>query len=195
MNITIEMLLSICLGVGLAASAGFRVFIPLFILSLASFFGFIPLSESWQWVASTPALIILGVASIVESISYLVPFVDNALDSLAIPLAGIAGTLVMASTLTDLSPALTWALAIVAGGGAATTIQGATTATRAVSSATTAGVANPVVSVAETGTAIGLSVLSIFAPILAIIAAGLLIIGIVWFAVKAKRKSKMLASS
>lgn len=195
MNITIEMLLSICLGVGLAASAGFRVFIPLFILSLASFFGFIPLSESWQWVASTPALIILGVASVVESISYLVPFVDNALDSLAIPLAGIAGTLVMASTLTDLSPALTWALAIVAGGGAATTIQGATTATRAVSSATTAGVANPVVSVAETGTAIGLSVLSIFAPILAIIAAGLLIIGIVWFAVKAKRKSKMLASS
>lgn len=194
MNITIEMLLSICLGVGLAASAGFRVFIPLFILSLASFFGFIPLSESWQWVASTPALIILGVASVVESISYLVPFVDNALDSLAIPLAGIAGTLVMASTLTDLSPALTWALAIVAGG-AATTIQGATTATRAVSSATTAGVANPVVSVAETGTAIGLSVLSIFAPILAIIAAGLLIIGIVWFAVKAKRKSKMLASS
>lgn len=195
MNITIEMLLSICLGVGLAASAGFRVFIPLFILSLASFFGFIPLSESWQWVASTPALIILGVASVVESISYLVPFVDNALDSLAIPLAGIAGTLVMASTLTDLSPALTWALAIVAGGGAATTIQGATTTTRAVSSATTAGVANPVVSVAETGTAIGLSVLSIFAPILAIIAAGLLIIGIVWFAVKAKRKSKMLASS
>lgn len=195
MNITIEMLLSICLGVGLAASAGFRVFIPLFILSLASFFGFIPLSESWLWVASTPALIILGVASVVESISYLVPFVDNALDSLAIPLAGIAGTLVMASTLTDLSPALTWALAIVAGGGAATTIQGATTATRAVSSATTAGVANPVVSVAETGTAIGLSVLSIFAPILAIIAAGLLIIGIVWFAVKAKRKSKMLASS
>lgn len=195
MNITIEMLLSICLGVGLAASAGFRVFIPLFILSLASFFGFIPLSESWQWVASTPALIILGVASVVESISYLVPFVDNALDSLAIPLAGIAGTLVMASTLTDLSPALTWALAIVAGGGAATTIQGATTATRAVSSATTAGVANPVISVAETGTAIGLSVLSIFAPILAIIAAGLLIIGIVWFAVKAKRKSKMLASS
>lgn len=195
MNITIEMLLSICLGVGLAASAGFRVFIPLFILSLASFFGFIPLSESWQWVASTPALIILGVASVVESISYLVPFVDNALDSLAIPLAGIAGTLVMASTLTDLSPALTWALAIVAGGGAATTIQGVTTATRAVSSATTAGVANPVVSVAETGTAIGLSVLSIFAPILAIIAAGLLIISIVWFAVKAKRKSKMLASS
>lgn len=195
MNITIEMLLSICLGVGLAASAGFRVFIPLFILSLASFFGFIPLSESWQWVASTPALIILGVASVVESISYLVPFVDNALDSLAIPLAGIAGTLVMASTLTDLSPALTWALAIVAGGGAATTIQGATTATRAVSSATTAGVANPVVSVAETGTAIGLSLLSIFAPILAIIAAGLLIIGIIWFAVKAKRKSKMLASS
>ncbi len=92
---TTEMILSIFLGIGLAESSGFRVFVPLFALSCAAYFGVLPLNESWQWVASTPALIILGVASIVESISYLVPYVDHVLDTIAVPLAGVAGTMVM----------------------------------------------------------------------------------------------------
>ncbi|MFZ8480563.1 DUF4126 domain-containing protein, partial [Staphylococcus aureus] len=85
------------------------------------------------------------------------PLVDHLLDTVAIPLAGIAGTLVMASTLTDMSPAMTWALAIIAGGGAAATIKGTAATTRGASTATTGGLANPAVSVAETGAAIGLS--------------------------------------
>lgn len=112
---TTEMILSICLGIGLAASSGFRVFVPLFGMSLASYFGILPLGESWLWLGSTTALVILVVASIAESMSYLVPFVDNLLDTIAVPLAGMAGSL------TDMSPAMTWALAIVAGGGAAAT--------------------------------------------------------------------------
>lgn len=187
-SISLEMIMSICLGVGLAASSGFRVFVSLFILSCASYFGVIPVNENWQWVASTPALIILGVASLVESVSYLIPYVDNVLDNLAVPLAGVAGTLVMASTLTDFSPAMTWALAIVAGGGAATTIKGSAATTRLASTASTGGLANPVVSVAETGTAILLSILSIFAPILAVIVAILGIIALIWFMIKFKNR-------
>lgn len=193
MNFNIDIILSICVGIGLAASAGFRVFIPLFALSLASFLGIIPVSEEWQWVASTPALIILGVASIVESISYLIPFIDNMLDSIAIPLAGVAGMLVMAATLTDLDPALSWALAIIAGGGAAT-ITGVTATTRAVSTATTAGIANPVVGLAETGTAIGLSALSIFIPVLGIIITCIIIAIIIRLFLRAKRKKQTLSS-
>lgn len=142
---TTEMILSICLGIGLAASSGFRVFVPLFGMSLASYFGILPLGESWLWLGSTTALVILVVASIVESVSYLVPFVDNLLDTIAVPLAGMAGTIAMAGSLTDMSPAMTWALAIVAGGGAAATIKTTTAGARAVSTATTAGVANPVI--------------------------------------------------
>lgn len=190
MNFSWEMLISICLGVGLAASSGFRVFVPLFALSCAAFFGIIPLNETWAWVGSTPALVILGVASIVESVSYLVPYVDHLLDTIAVPLAGVAGTLVMASTLTDMSPAMTWALAIVAGGGAAATIKGASATTRVASTATTGGLANPVVSVVETGTAIGLSILSIFAPILAMIAAVCGLIALIWLGVKLKNRVK-----
>ena len=185
-NMTTEMILSIFLGIGLAASSGFRVFVPLFALSCAAYFGVLPLNESWQWVASTPALIILGVASIVESISYLVPYVDHVLDTISVPLAGVAGTMVMASTLSDMSPALTWALAIVAGGGAAATIRGAAATTRVASTATTGGLGNPVVSVAETGTAVGLSLLAIFSPIFAVIALVIGLLMLIWAVSKIK---------
>ena len=186
---TTEMILSIFLGIGLAASSGFRVFVPLFALSCAAYFHIISLNDSWQWVGSTPALIILGVASIAESISYLIPLVDHLLDTVAVPLAGIAGTLVMASTLTDMSPAMTWALAIIAGGAAAT-IKGTAATTRVASTATTGGLANPAVSVAETGTAIGLSALSIFSPIFAMIALIIGLLMMIWVVIMVKNRVK-----
>lgn len=165
----IQTVLSIFLGIGLAASAGFRVFLPLFVLSLATHFNVIPLNESWVWVGSFPALITLGIAMIFEIFAYYIPFVDNLLDTIATPLAAIAGTAAMASTLIDLDPMLTWGLAIIAGGGTATAMQGMTSVTRLASSIKTGGLGNPVVSTAETGTAITLSTLSIFVPIIALV--------------------------
>ena len=174
---TFTTLLSIALGIGLAASAGFRVFLPLFALSLSAYFGLWPINENWQWLASTPALIILGVATLVEITAYLIPYVDHLLDTLAVPLAGLAGTAVMASTTADLSPAVTWTLAIIAGGGAAAAIKGATATTRVASTATTGGLANPIVSAAETGTAVLMTVLSLFIPFAAV---GLLLLIAFW---------------
>ena len=63
-----ETFISICLGVGLAASVGFRVFVPLFALRLASYIGVWELNESWQWVCSGTALILFGVATIIFTI-------------------------------------------------------------------------------------------------------------------------------
>lgn len=187
MGVTIELILSICLGVGLAASSGFRVFVPLFAMSVAAFFGILPLSPNWLWLGSTSALVILGVASIVESLSYLIPVVDNLLDSIAVPLAGVAGTVAMAANLTELSPAMTWALAIVAGGGAATAVKSISAATRLASTATTAGMANPVIGLAETGAAVGLSALAIFAPILAMVVAVVICVLLIVMVVKVKK--------
>ena len=165
---TLETLISICLGIGLAASVGFRVFVPLFALSLTAYFGGWELNESWQWIGSLSALIVLGVATVVEIFAYYIPYVDNLLDSVAIPLAAIAGTAVMVSTVADLSPVITWALAIIAGGGTAAAVAGTSGATRLASTATTAGIANPVVSTVETGTAVVMSAVSIFFPVVAI---------------------------
>ncbi|WP_313807449.1 DUF4126 domain-containing protein [Flavobacterium sp.] len=166
---SVETIISLFLGIGLAASTGFRVFLPLFALSLASHYGVVPLNESWEWIGGMPALIALGIAMIVEIAAYYIPFVDNLLDAVAIPLAAIAGTAVMASTLVDVSPLVSWGLAIIAGGGTATAITTSTAATRLASSAKTGGIGNSVVSTAETGTALTLSSLSIFVPIVALL--------------------------
>ncbi|GGG57016.1 hypothetical protein GCM10011414_28580 [Croceivirga lutea] len=163
---TQETIISLFLGVGLAASAGFRVFLPLFALSLANYFGIWELNDSWAWIGSIPAVLTLGIATVAEIFAYFIPWVDNALDSIAIPLAGIAGTAVMVSTVADLDPVITWSLAIIAGGGTAAAIKGANATGRLTSTATTGGLANPVVSTVETGTAVVVSTASIFAPFL-----------------------------
>jgi hypothetical protein len=166
---TLETILSICLGIGLAASVGFRVFLPLFALSLAAYFNIWELNESWSWIGGTAALITFGIATLVEIFAYYIPFIDNVLDTIAMPLATIAGTAVMVSTVSELSPVITWALAIIAGGGTAAAIKGSVGAARLGSTVSTAGFANPVVSSVETVTSVVMSIVSIFLPILAII--------------------------
>ena len=173
---TSETVISIFLGIGLAASVGFRVFLPLFALSLASYFGLWDLNADWQWIDSLAAVITLGVATLIEIFAYFIPWVDNLLDSLAVPLAAIAGTAVMVSTVANLDPVVTWSLAIIAGGGTATAIKGASATSRLASTATTGGVANPVVSTIETGTATVVSAASIFAPVIGIILVILILI-------------------
>ncbi|MFD0988608.1 DUF4126 domain-containing protein [Mariniflexile jejuense] len=166
---TIETIISICLGIGLSASVGFRVFLPLFALSLAAYFDVWQLNDSWQWIGSSTALITLGVATLVEIFAYFIPYIDNLLDTISVPLAALAGTAVMLSTVADLSPVITWALAIIAGGGTATAISGTASATRLTSTATTGGIANSLVSTVETGTSIVMAIVSIFLPLLAFI--------------------------
>jgi len=165
----VETIISIFLGVGLSASVGFRVFMPLFALSLAAYFDVWALNESWEWVGSTAAIITLGVATLVEICAYFIPYVDNLLDTIAVPLAALAGTAVMLSTVADLSPVVTWALAIIAGGGTAAAVAGTSSTTRLASTATTGGFANPVVATLETGTSLVMSIASIFMPVLAIV--------------------------
>ncbi|MCG2418670.1 DUF4126 domain-containing protein [Aequorivita sp. F47161] len=166
---TFNVILSIFLGIGLAAAVGFRVFLPLLILSLAGYFNVIPLNESWQWIGSLPAVITMAVATVVEIFGYYIPWFDNLLDTIALPLATLAGTAIMVATVTDLSPGVTWTLAIIAGGGTAATIKGNTTAARITSSTTTGGFANPVLTTVETGTSIVMAVASIFVPIIAFV--------------------------
>ena len=169
--------ISIFVGIGLAAATGFRVFLPMFAVSLASYFHWIPANESFQWLASLPALITTGVATVVEILAYYIPYIDNILDSISIPLATVAGSVLFASQFMGLDGVSEWALALIAGGGTAATIASGFAGTRVASTATTGGIGNHVVATTETA---GASVMSIFAlalPVLAFIfAIGLVIL-------------------
>ena len=146
-----EIALSIALGIGLAAATGFRVFLPMLVTSAAAYSGHLPLGESFAWLGTAPALAMLGVAAVVEVLAYYIPGVDNLLDTLATPAAVVAGTIVSAAVMTDVSPMLKWTTAIIAGGGVAGVTQGVTALLRAKSTVFTGGVGNPVVATAELG--------------------------------------------
>ncbi len=175
-----ETLLSICVGVGLSAACGFRVFVPLLVMSIASLGGHLTLSPGFEWIGTYPALAAFAVATCFEVAGYFVPWVDNLLDAVATPAAVIAGIIVTASAVSEMSVFLKWALAVIAGGGVAGTVQVATGLTRGASTVTTAGFANPLVATMELGGAMTLSLLAIGFPVVA----GVVVLGALYFATK-----------
>jgi uncharacterized membrane protein len=85
---------SIVLGIGLAAATGFRVFLPLLVVSVAAYTGHLPLDDKFAWLGTLPALVMLGVAAVIEILAYYIPVIDNLLDTIAMPAAAIAGTII-----------------------------------------------------------------------------------------------------
>lgn len=161
---TIDALLGLALGIGLAAACGFRVFVPLLIAGLAAKTGHLELAGGFSWMGTNVAIASFGIATVLEILAYWVPWVDNALDLVAGPAAVIAGTVVAASTMGEASPWLQWTLAAIAGGGSAAMVQTATTLVRQVSTATTGGLANPLISTAEAAGSAGLAIATIVVP-------------------------------
>lgn len=155
------------MGLGLSAASGFRIFIPFLVVSIASLTGNLTLSDTFSWIGTFPALITFSAATVFEIAGYYIPWVDNALDTIATPIAAVAGTILMASVTTEMSPLIKWILAIIAGGGVAGTIQSLTGITRATSSLTTGGFGNPAVSTLESGSSLTLSAIAIFIPLIA----------------------------
>jgi hypothetical protein len=175
-----ELLLSICIGIGLSAACGYRVFVPLLGISLAATSGHITLPSDFEWIGSNPALAAFAIATILEVGGYYIPLVDNFLDAIAGPAAVIAGTIVMASVITGISPFLKWSLAIIAGGGTASIFQGSTTLIRSTSTATTAGMGNFAVTTIETGVAAFITLLALFSPVIS----GILVLMLLFFVLK-----------
>ena len=163
-----DLALSIVLGIALAAATGFRVFLPMLIVSGAAYTGHLQLDNSFAWLGTLSALTMLSVAALAEVLAYYVPLVDNLLDALATPAAFIAGTLVSAAVMTDVPPMVKWTAAVIAGGGVAGLTQGLTGILRAHSTVLTGGLGNSIIATAELGGAVLISFLALVAPAAAI---------------------------
>ena len=175
-----ETFLSCLVGIGLSAACGFRVFVPLLVVSIASQTGHLHLSSGFEWMGSTTALIAFATATALEIAGYYVPWVDNLLDTVASPAAVIAGTIITASLAADMSPFLKWTLAVIAGGGVAGLVQGTTVLTRGASTAGTGGLANPILATAELGGSLITSFLSLVVPVLVALAIAVLLFWAGW---------------
>jgi hypothetical protein len=174
------------MGVSLAACAGLRAFLPLFVVGVAGRLELIPLTHRFEWLATWPALTVFGVAVIVELLADKFPVVDNSLDTLQTFVKPIAGTILAASVLAELSPLQASVLGLITGGAAAGAVHLGKANLRLASSVTTAGVANPVLSVIEDLGAFVGSIGAVLVPLLMLF----LIVLVVILAVLAFRRWK-----
>jgi len=179
-----DTVVSIALGVGLAAATGFRVFLPLLVASTAAYTGHLQLGADFAWLGSMTAIVMFAVAAAIEVLAYYVPAVDNLLDSITAPMALVAGTVVSAAVITDLPPLVKWSTAIIAGGGIAAVTQGVTTLVRAKSTTLTAGLGNPVLSTFEALGSVTVALLALVSPLIALA----LVIAICWLTVRLVRR-------
>ena len=188
-----DALVGICMGIGLAAASGFRVFLPPFLLSIFVRSESVELDVSgtaFEYFDSDIAVVLLGAATIVEALAYYVPWVDNLLDSITSPAAVIAGSGMTAILLEgNVDPVLQWSLAIIAGGGVSGVVQSATVVTRGASTMGTGGLGNPIVSTVENIASLIIALIAVMLPFVAVFVVIILIVKILSKALSSKENT------
>jgi len=167
MQVDYQMLTSVCMGISLSASCGFRIFVPLLAASIAGFNHWILLPADMQWMAGWPAILCYSTAAVIEIVAYYIPFLDNILDTIATPVAFVAGTLLASSVipLPDNQPLIRWGISLLAGGAPAGAVQIGTGLLRLFSTKATIGTGNILVASAENITVFTGVLLSFVIPV------------------------------
>lgn len=165
--VNLNTLIELLLGIALSAAAGFRVFVPLLILSTAAVVGHLDLPTDFDWIETPQALVVFSVACLLEIAGYYIPWFDNFLDTIATPAAFIAGTVLTASVSPQMNPIIQWTLAVVAGGGTAGLTKGVMNLLRITSTSASGGLANPILATIELALAVIISLLAITVPLIA----------------------------
>jgi len=161
-------------GIAIAAACGLRAFLPLLALSIGVRFDLVRVDHAAEWIASTPVVVTLVWATVLEIVADKIPAIDHLLDLIATGLRPAAAGLAAWCTFEALHPAIGIAAALVLGGGAMG-LHVAKAKVRLGSSMLTLGNANPVLSFVEDAISAGLSALALLAPIAAVVAAGMVV--------------------
>lgn len=187
-------------GTGLAVAAGLNAYIPLLILGLAGrFLDFVDLPANWAWLENPWVLGILGVLLVIEIIADKIPVVDSVNDwiqTIVRPVSGgiafgtgsASGTAVVSDPESFFTSG-SWvpiAIGVVLALGTHATKMAA----RPILNAATIGTAAPVVSTAEDGASIALSVFALVLPVLVLFAIVALVVGVVVALRRARRKKR-----
>ncbi len=182
---------AVALGIGLAATAGLRAWLPLLLAGGLARLGVLELGEAFGFVSSTPALVLFGVATIAEIVADKVPAIDHALDVISTVVRPAAGALLAASALYQVKdPLVALVIGLCVGAPVALGPHAAKSALRAASTATTAGIANPLVSFVEDALAIGLFIAVVILPVISVA----VLATVIWLLVRRRRKAAPAAA-
>ncbi len=170
MDVLTEVVPAVALAIALAACAGLRAWLPLLLAGLLARAGWLELGPAFQFLGSTRALVLFGIATGIELLADKVPAVDHALDALSTVLRPAAGALLAAAALGQVTdPLSALALGTALGAPAAIVPHAAKSMLRAASTTLTGGLANPVLSLIEDGFAVALFALAVLVPLAVVI--------------------------
>ena len=167
-------------GMGLSAAAGLNAYIPFLLVALvARFSDVIVLPQSYAWIESWWAIGIGAVLLLTEVVLDKIPAVDTLNDAVQTSIRPSMGGLVFAATSAaeevDRSSWMTthpW-VGVVLGVVVSGVVHTGKTAARPLINAGSLGFGAPVVSTAEDGASIGMSLVAVFLPVLVV---GLLVL-------------------
>ncbi|MCM6774612.1 DUF4126 domain-containing protein [Nocardia sp. CDC159] len=171
---------------GLSGAAGLNAWLPLLVVGVADRLGWVDLGGSYGWLSSTPALIGVGVLFLLDLVGDKIPAVDSVLHGIGTLVAPVSGAILFtaeAGMSANLSPVAAAVLGAVTAGG----VHAGRAVARPFVTGTTAGVGNPVVSTAEDGTSLVLTILALAVPVVAFVAVLVLLAGLGWLALRAGR--------
>ena len=183
-------------GIGLSAAAGLNAYIPFLIVALLDrFTTVVNLPAGYEWMSSWWAIGVGAVLLLAEVVLDKVPAVDSVNDAVQTFIRPASGGVIFAATSAaqDVETS-SWVqshpwVTVVAGIVVAGLVHAGKATARPAVNVATVGVGAPLVSTAEDGASVGLSVVAIFVPILVI----LLLVGLVWAFVWLLRKRRALA--
>jgi hypothetical protein len=178
------LLLGTASAFGLAAATGLNSTLPLLLVGLAARFGLLALAAPYDAVGSDVALIGLAILAVAEIAADKIPGADTIVHIVQGPVTMAAGAILFASQhslIQDVSPGLAVVIGLLTAGG----VHALRAAIRPVVTVATMGFGGPVVSAAEDVGSVGLTIMSLIAPLVAIVA--LLVIVAVFGRLAARR--------
>lgn len=184
-----EALLTLGRTLGFSFTAGINLYATVAVVGLAA---------RYDWVALPPHFeafdndLVIGAAIglyLVEFVADKIPWIDTAWDAIHTVIRPLGGALIAVAALGEASPALQGLVALLGGSVAATT-HVAKAGGRAAVNASPEPISNVIVSLAEDAVVIGLALLALLLPLVALGVAGALLVVIAIFARRILRSAR-----
>lgn len=174
-----ELLATLGRTLGFSLAAGVNLYATVAVLGLAARFGWVQLPEHFQAFNNPWVVGVAGVLYVIEFVADKIPWVDSIWDSVHTVIRPIGGAVIAVAALGDASPVMVGLIALLGGGAAAGSHMTKAGARLAINTSPEP-FTNWIASLAEDAFVIGLSLLTLKFPLLALLVSLTIVVMIVW---------------
>jgi uncharacterized membrane protein len=176
-----EILATLGRTLGFSLAAGVNLYATVAVLGLAARYGWVQLPEQFQAFNNPWVIGVAAVLYVVEFVADKIPWVDSIWDSIHTVIRPIGGAVIAVAALGDTSPAVTGLIALL-GGTVAAGSHITKAGTRVAINTSPEPFTNWIASLAEDAFVIGLSLLTLKFPLLALLVSAAIVVMIAWLA-------------